>query len=427
MDDARRPLEKHASRALPQRLQYALVGTAMVVIAVAAGLESLVTRFTSGPEEAQVTQQAQATTTTATAPTGFKPTKAQWANIKIAPARPMDFVAADVTDGKIALNADKITQVFSPYSGRVTKIYARLGDHVTQGAPLLQLEASEFVQGQNDLLTAVAARNKASAQLNLMRINEKRQHELYDAKAGALKDWESAQNDLSGAENDFRSSEIAVAAVRNRLRILGKSDAEIDALENAKKMDPGATVYAPIAGTVTDRQVGLGQYIQSGASNPVFTIGDLTTVWLIANVRETDAPKIQIGEPVVVHVLAFPGKEFKAKITYVAPSLDPNTHRLPVRAEVENPGGALKPEMFANFSIITGEALQAVGVPQDSVIYEGDEAHVWVGNPDQGLALRKITVGRSNGGMVEVTSGLKPDETVVTSGTLFIDRAAKGE
>jgi cobalt-zinc-cadmium efflux system membrane fusion protein len=204
---------------------------------------------------------------------------------------------------------------------------------------------------------------------------EKRAHELYLAQGGALKDWQQSQTDLITAQNTVRSDEIALHAVRSRLRILGKTDEEIASLEAepTQKLNAVATVTAPIAGTITQRQIGVGQYINSeanGATNPVFTISDLLTVSLIANVREADAPLMHVGEPVEVHVLAFPGRVFKAKISWVAPSIDPNTHRLSVRADVENPQGELKPGMFANFSIITGEAATAPAVPQRAIVYE---------------------------------------------------------
>jgi cobalt-zinc-cadmium efflux system membrane fusion protein len=134
-----------------------------------------------------------------------------------------------------------------------------------------------------------------------------------------------------------------------------------------------------------------------------------------------------VGDAVEVRVLAYPGRVFKAKLAYVAPSVDPATHRLPVRAEVENPDGELKPEMFASFSIITGNDASAPAVPEDAVVYEGDTARVWVARDDKSLALRQIRVGRVSDGRVEVLAGLAPGEKVVTSGSLFIDRAAKGD
>ena len=242
-----------------------------------------------------------------------------------------------------------------------------------------------------------------------------------------MQDLLQSQADLVTAENNLRAAETALGLVRNRLRILGKSDAEIGALENAKTMDPVAFVGAPISGTVIDRQVGLGQYVQSNATTPVYSIGDLSTVWLIANVREVDAPRMRLGAPVEVHVLALPERVFKAKLTYVARSVDPNTHRLPVRAEIQNQDGVLKPEMFASFSINTGGESAAPAVPEGAVVYEGETARVWVAHDDGTLTSRPIRAGRVSNGMVEIVAGLVPGEKVVTSGSLFIDRAAKGD
>jgi cobalt-zinc-cadmium efflux system membrane fusion protein len=152
-----------------------------------------------------------------------------------------------------------------------------------------------------------------------------------------------------------------------------------------------------------------------------------STVWLIANVRELDAPRVRIGALVEVHVLALPQRVFKAKLTYVAPSVDPNTHRLPVRAEIPNQDGMLKPEMFATFSISTGGEYAAPAVPESAIIYEGDTARVWVAQDDGTLAVRPIQTGRVSNGRVEVLAGLSAGEKVVTSGSLFIDRAAKSD
>ena len=365
------------------------------------------------------------------APGTFRPTKEQWAGLKVINVETRAFRSEQITDGNIAINDDTTTPVFSPYSGRVTRVIAKLGDNVKAGEPLMAVQATEAVQAQNDLVAALATMNTARSQLRLAEANEKRQHELYLARSGALKDWLQSQAELSTAQNALRSAETARAAARNRLRILGKSTAEIAAQEdspNTQQMNPEAIVRAPIAGTVVQRQVGLGQYIASaanGASNPVYSIGNLTTVWLIANVRETDARTVGIGQPVEVRVLAYPGRVFKARLTWIAPSIDATTRRLPVRAEVENPDGALKPLMFASYSIITGGEVAAPAVPQSAVIYEGESARVWVALDDGSVAARAITVGRTNDSMVEVTQGLAAGEKIIASGTLFIDRAAQ--
>jgi cobalt-zinc-cadmium efflux system membrane fusion protein len=371
-------------------------------------------------------------TTSADTPGTFRPTQQQWRGLKLEPVKTMAFRPEEVTEGNIAVDDDLTTPVFSHYSGRVIKVIAMLGDVVKSGDSLFVIHASEFVQAQNDLITALANLQTARSQLTMAQTTEKRTHELYLAQGGSLKDWQQAQTDLITAQNTVRADEIALHAVRSRLRILGKTDEEISSLEAqpTQKLNPVATVTAPIGGTITQRQIGVGQYINSeasGATNPVYTISDLSTVYLIANVREVDAPLMRIGLPLEVHVLAFPDRLFKGKISWVAPSIDPNTHRLPVRAEVENSDGALKPGMFANFSIITGQASTAPAVPLSAIVYEGEEARVWVAGDGDSLALREIRVGRTADGMVEVLAGLSVGEKVVTSGTVFIDRAAKSD
>lgn len=355
----------------------------------------------------------------------FRPSETQWASLKLATVHQVSFRDERATDGKIAINEDTTTPVFSPYSGRVSRLIAKPGDHVERGAPLFAIEASEFVQGQNDLVTAVAGVEKAKSKLVLAQTSEKRQKDLLAIRGGALKDLELAQSDLVGAQGDMRAAEISLAAARNRLRILGRSDDEIGHLEKVDRIGAETVVAAPIEGTVIQRKIGLGQYITVGANDPIFTVGDLSTVWLIANVRESDAPKMKVGAQVEVSVLAYPGRTFNARLAYVAPSLDPNTRRLPVRAEIKNPGRELLPEMFASFRIVSGESRLMPAVPQESVVYEGAQARVWVARPNQkSVVTRPIEVGSTTNGLVEVRKGLDVGETVVASGTLFIDRAA---
>jgi cobalt-zinc-cadmium efflux system membrane fusion protein len=188
-------------------------------------------------------------------------------------------------------------------------------------------------------------------------------------------------------------------------------------------------VTAPIGGTVIQRQVGLGQYVTSAASGgsaPAFTIADLATVWLVANVRESDAPSLRIGQPAEVTVLALPGRKFAARISWIGASIDPGTHRLLVRAEVQNREGLLKPMMFASFSIATSEPAAAPAVPQSAIVYEGEKARVFVVDGEN-VAARKVRIGRRSDDMIEIVDGLKAGEKVVTAGTLFVDRAAASD
>src|SRR5271170_7992424 len=137
-------------------------------------------------------------------PGTFRPTPAQLAGLQIAPVETHTFRSEEETEGTIAVDDELTTQVFSPYSGRVTRLIAKLGDRVERGAPLFAVEATEFVQAVNDLITALANLETARSQLSQAITNEKRAHELYLAKGGALKDWQQSQTDLTSAQNTVR-------------------------------------------------------------------------------------------------------------------------------------------------------------------------------------------------------------------------------
>jgi cobalt-zinc-cadmium efflux system membrane fusion protein len=415
---------------LPRSVQFGLLGAALIVLVIAFVGGPAILHLLGRSEPAPATGEAFVQTET----TAFRPTDRQWATLKIQTVRDQVFQPAAETDGRIALDDDLVTPVFSPYSGRVSRLMARAGDTIQPGDPLFAINATELAQAQNDLIAAAAGLKTAKAQLNLVETNEKRQHALYLAQGAALKDWQQAQVDLATAQGGVNSASIALSSVRNRLRIMGKSDADIAVIEatpDLLTLASDSVVHAPIGGTVVQRQIGLGQNIVSasaGASNPVFMIGDLSKVWMVANAREDDAPYLHKGDPVEVRVLAYPNRVFKGRLNYVAASLDATTHRLWVRAEVENPNEELKPEMFASFRIITGADAASPAVPQNAVVYEGDTAHVWVADDKaKTLAIRPIKPGRTRDGAIEVLAGLKAGEEVVTAGAVFIDRASTGD
>ncbi len=356
----------------------------------------------------------------------YTPTAAEWASLTVQPVVERAFRAEHVTEGKIAVDEDRSTPVFSPYAGRVTKLLSRPGDRVTQGQSLFVIEAADNVQAQNDFITAATALNKAKSQLELAQIQDKRARDLYEGKAAPLKDYQQSQAALISAQNDMRSSETALEAARSRLRMLGLTDEAITAFQDKGRINRETTIFSPIAGTVVQRKVGPGQYVNAGASDPVFVVGDLSTVWLTAFVRETEAPAIEVGQEIMFSVLAFPGRTFNARINYVSAAIDPTSRRLMVRATIDNPGEALKPEMFANVTIYSAGDRPAVGVPRQALIYEGDQVRVWVVRDDKSIELRQIKIGMTNGDLVEVKSNLSPNENIVTRGSLFIDRAASG-
>ena len=354
-------------------------------------------------------------------PGTFQPTNDQWRGLGFAQAQPMTFADRVSTSGRIALDEDASVQVTPPFSGRVVAVAVEAGARVAKGQVLLSAQASEVAQARGDLAAAQAALTTAKAQVEVAIANAARQQALFKISGAALKDVQQAQSDATNVRDTLRSDEAALTLVHARLDVLQSSGSGASAL---------ATVRAPITGVVTQRQVGPGQYLNAtsnGATTPIFTVSDLSRVWLSADVREEDAAKLHVGAPVSVTVPGLPGRTFHSRIDYVAPALDPATRRLSVRATIPNPDGALKPEMFADFALDAGPAAQALGVPSSAVIYEGDTARVWVAGPGQALGLRQIKAGRTQGGEVEVLSGLGPGDRVVTSGAIFIDRAAKSD
>ncbi len=366
---------------------------------------------------------------------GFKPTDQQWAGLKVQRVAAPVLAPEVETEGRIALDDDHSTPVYSPYSGRVSRVFAKAGDVVAAGAPLFAVQSPELAQAQNDLISALATLRTARAQLELATANEARQHQLFLNHGAALKDWQQSRVDLASAQGGIASGAIAVSAVRGRMASLGMSAADIRAVENAPDLEhlpADAVVHAPLAGTVTQRQINPGQALvgtvaSNGATSAVYTIGDLSRLWMIALARETDAPRFHVGDHVRVEVPAYPGRDFTAQVSYVAPIIDPSTHRMTVRADISNPDLALKPDMLANFSITTGLAAATVAVPEAAVVYEGSDAHVWLADPaHKTLAIRNITVGPENHGMVEVRRGLNTGDYIVTSGAVFIDRTLSG-
>ena len=361
----------------------------------------------------------------------YFPTPKQWASLTIVPVTEVVFRTEHLTEGKIAVDEDRSTLVFSPYSGRVIKLLAKPGDTVKAGQPLFTVEAPDMVQTQNDFITAIANLNKAKSALELAKIVEQQNKTLYDSRAGPLRDLQTAQATTRAAENDVRSAQTSLEVTRNRLRIFGMTDEEITKFGDTGAVSPQMTIYSPIGGTVIQRKVGPGQYVNTSsqntnASDPTFIIGDLSTVWLVAYVRESDAPSVHVGQAVHFTVLAYPNRVFPANISFVATSLDNGTRRLLVRATIDNSQQLLRPEMFASVTILTGEGDNSLAVPQDAIIYDGKTAHVWVARDDKSVERRDIRTGLSNGQMIQVLEGLRPGETVVSKGSLFVDRAAAG-
>lgn len=323
--------------------------------------------------------------------------------------------------GLIGYNEEASTIVLTPFSGRVIRLIARLGDQVKKGDPLLEIDSPEQLLPQNDFIAAQAAKRKASSQHNLAVIAEKRVRDLHEGKAAPSKDLQQAEAQLASAEHDLRSADTTFEAARVRLRILGRTDAEISKLEQDGLLNRVTAITAPIGGTVVARKVGPGQYVKADSGEAMYTIADLSTMWLKAQIFEQDIAQVRIGQEIEARVSAVPNKVFKARINAINSASDLTTRRVMVRSEIENPDGLLKAEMFGTFKISIDEASRTPAVPTDAVIREADAATVWIEAEPLLFKRRPVELGIQQDGLTQIRSGLEAGEKVLARGAIFVD------
>jgi membrane fusion protein, heavy metal efflux system len=323
--------------------------------------------------------------------------------------------------GQIGYNEEASTIVLTPFSGRVIRLIAKLGDRVKKGDPMLEVDSPEQLVPQNEFIAAQAAKRKASSQHNLAVIAEKRVRDLHEGKAAPSKDLQQAEAQLAGAEHDLRSADTTFEAARVRLRILGRTEAEITKLEQDGVLNRVTTITAPIGGTVVARKVGPGQYVKADSNEALYTIADLSTMWLKAQIFEQDIAQVRVGQEIEARVSAVPNRVFKARIDTINSASDLTTRRVVVRSEIENPDGVLKSEMFGTFKISIDEPTRSPAVPTDAVIREGDTATIWIETEPLLFKRRAVEIGIQQDGLTQIRSGLDAGEKVLARGAIFVD------
>jgi membrane fusion protein, heavy metal efflux system len=350
------------------------------------------------------------------------PTPEQLAQVHVEPVREQVIDLDFETTGKVGFNEDRLTPVIAPYAGRVLEVLANKGDLVAVGQPLLVIESPDLVAAINDLAEARANEDKAKIALDAAEKAAQRARNLNSLEALATKELQAAESDLARTHEDFRRAVSAVSVVRNRLALFGKSPDEIKNLEQTitEQMDRRIVIRAPLAGTIVDRKVGPGQYIKPDTPDPLYLIGDLSNVWVTADVYETYLPQIQVGAPVEIKVAAYVDRIFPARISAINPTVDPTTRTIHVRCLVPNGDRSLKPEMFASIRI-TGAAKRRVStVPSTAVLTRGAESFVLAEDSMGRFHKRKVKTVRDTQGYTIVEEGLASGDRVVTSGVLLL-------
>jgi len=275
----------------------------------------------------------------------------QLASVKVEPVGEREFPIEKQAVGSIEFNEELSVQVFTPYPGRIIGLFAKIGDDVKKGQTLFTIDSPDLLQAESTLIAAagVLARLKA----------------LYASRAVSQRDMEQASSDQQTAEGALRAG-------RDAVRLFGKTDADIDRIIAERMADPTLVVPSPISGRITARNAAPGLYVQPGGPPAPYSVADISTMWMLANVAETDSPAFRVGQDVKVKAIAFPDRVFDGKITTIGASVDPVTRRVLVRSEVSNPRDELRSGMFANFVIRTGESVRSAAVPLDGVVREGD-------------------------------------------------------
>ncbi|MBO0861937.1 MAG: efflux RND transporter periplasmic adaptor subunit [Chloracidobacterium sp.] len=324
------------------------------------------------------------------------------------------------TTGKVAFNDERMTPVFTPYTGRVIEVSASKGAVVQSGQPLITIESPDMVAVQNELDAARSDENKARIALDTAQKVADRAKNLHDREALATKDLQQAEADLSRAKDELRRSEAAVRFVESRLALFGKN-AELLEASGSNGPDRRVVIRAPINGTIVERKVGPGQYVKPDMPDPLFMISDLSTVWVIADVFESYLANIHVGQSVEITVPAYPERHFPARVSFINPTVDNETRTVHVRCSVPNPGGLLKPDMFARINIGAALPQRVPIVPTGAIFTKGADSFVFVEESPKHFRERQVKPGRAIDGATVIEEGLKPGERVATRGVLLLN------
>jgi cobalt-zinc-cadmium efflux system membrane fusion protein len=315
--------------------------------------------------------------------------------------------------GSIDFNEDLSTQVFTPYQGRIVKLFAKLGDNVSTGQILFTIQSPDLIQADSTLIAAAGVLDLTTRALE-------RARELYKVQG-------IAEKDLQQAVSDQQTAEGALKAGRNAVEVFGKSPAEIDRMVKTREIDPYLVVRSPISGRITTRNAAPGLFVQPGNPPAPYSVADISRVWMNASVTESDMPLVRKGQKIRVSILAFPNRVFSGEISTVGATVDPQLHRGMVRAEVDDQKHELLPGMFASFIIATGDPVSTAAVPLDGVIREGDGTMtVWVTTDRRHFTKRPVKIGLQHEGYDQILEGVRPGEKVVTKGAIFLDNLASG-
>ena len=307
--------------------------------------------------------------------------------------------------GAVAYNAFSTTPVITQVGGPVAKILVVPGDRVKRGQPLLEVSSPDY-----SLL--LAAYLKARDVFRVANKNYERAQDLFAHHA-------IADRDLLQAESDRIQAQADLSAAEQGMKILG-----IPKPEDLEKSPISAQIplLAPIGGEIVERLVSPGQVMQAGTTQ-AFTISDMSTVWVMANIYQGDLAYVKDGDQATITTDSYPDK-FSGKISFISPALDPNTRTLQARIVVDNPGGKLKKDMYCVATVTAGTISNAIAVPDSSILRDDEnQPFVYVATSSNQFGRRQVDIGQSQNGQTQILKGLAPGDKVAANGSLFLQFA----
>lgn len=311
--------------------------------------------------------------------------------------------------GRIEANEQKVTRIGAAVTGRVTDILVDVGANVSRGQPLAQVSSPELTQAQLAFLRANANREMAERA-------EDRAQQLIRADVIGNAELLRRRTELSIANAELRSA-------TDQLQMLGISADAVSRLRQQGTLAPTAAVSSPLAGTVIERQVSQGQVAQPG--DPLFTVADLSRVWVVGSLPEQTARSVQVGQSVEVQVPALAMKQWSGRIIFVGDTVNPETRTVTIRTEVENAGRALKPQMLATLRL-AGAPVQLPTVPVAAVVREKDRDHVYVRTAENTYRFTPVELGPADPqGQRPVIKGVSAGTPVVVDGAFHLHNERK--
>lgn len=324
--------------------------------------------------------------------------------LKIEPVTSMEIGETLHLPGRITLNEHRVARVGPSVTGRVTHVAAFIGQNVRQGERLASINSTE-------LSTAQAAYLKARTQMNLHRLAVERARRLLEADV-------ISRAELTERESQLAEIEVEVRASKDQLVVMGMSENAIQRLSNSGQINSVIPVTATLSGTVIERKISIGQIVEP--ADDLFTIADLSEVWVVAEAPEQQAFLVEIGGQAEVQIPALPGQKITGKVIYVADTVNPSTRTVTVRMEVENPERKIKPEMLATM-VIHRPRVSSLNIPAKAVVRAGDHDYVFVQIAEDQFVMTPVSLGPDLGGIRRVIGGLTEGQRIVVDGAFHLN------